>query len=295
MKHAVAAMVFAAATGALASACYVAPKVGEACDDAELSCFDSKTALECVGGVRLGVHCGGAKGCRSDARNLVCDQSEASENDLCLAVRMQAIGDSACSPDHKSFLSCEQGRFVTMSVCRGPRGCARDGGLALCDQSLAEAGDACQSEQKATCAMDGRHLLQCKDRKFETAAACEGEAHCQVADRQVHCDQRVGTIGAPCQATAACTADKTTMLACKDHVWAAISACRGPEACSVSDNNVGCDTSIAVAGELCGGEGASCAADGKTLLKCANGKWAVERACPRACELVKAEHAIACK
>ncbi|HEX4514097.1 MAG TPA: hypothetical protein VH054_11190, partial [Polyangiaceae bacterium] len=58
MRRALATALLGAAL-ALAAACFTPPKVGDSCNDAVVSCFDAKTALECVGGVRIGVHCGG--------------------------------------------------------------------------------------------------------------------------------------------------------------------------------------------------------------------------------------------
>ena len=294
LRRAAAALVSAAVSALAFSSCLPPPKPGDSCSDASVACFDPKTALECLGGIRVGVHCGGPRGCFGSASTLYCDQSEAAENDLCLAIGIERFGDAACSADQKTLLRCSGGRFVKRSDCRGPGGCAHVGNSVGCDASIGEPGEACEG-QGAACTVDGQKKVGCRGGHLVVTAACEGDQHCQRKDHTIHCDERRGTPGAACTASAACSLDGSTLLECRGGAWTEVSPCRGPDGCTVADTTIGCDTSVAVVGEGCEGRGASCAKDGKTILQCSSGKWSVERACPKACEVRKSEHVVACK
>ncbi len=78
-----------------------------------------------------------------------------------------------------------------------------------------------------------------------------------------------------------CSADKTSMLRCKDKKIVA-TACRGPKKCTETPTQVDCDTSIAQIGESCV-DGFACSTDAKATLKCASGKWAVDEKCKKSC------------
>ncbi|HVY45900.1 MAG TPA: hypothetical protein VHB21_08480, partial [Minicystis sp.] len=194
------------------AACFRPPRPGDPCSDAELSCFDAATALECLGGVRVGVHCGGPRGCEAGAASLWCDQSDANENDLCVAPRMKKFGDGACSLDKKSMLACVNGRFVERARCRGPLGCGHVGQHVSCDASVAEPGDGCLGEGNAACSVDGARALRCAGGRFAVAAACDGEDRCRIEENHVRCDERRGRPGAPCRATSACSVDGASLL-----------------------------------------------------------------------------------
>jgi hypothetical protein len=294
MRRPAAALSSAALVALFATSCFRPPKPGDSCSDANTACFDPQTALECLGAIRVGVHCGGPSGCRSGGASVFCDQSDANENDLCLAVGMRQFGEGACAADKKTLLSCRNGRFVKSGDCRGPLGCGHVGRDVACDATLGEPGDACDGPEGA-CAVDGTKKLVCKGGRLALAATCEGDERCKAKDHAIHCDERRGTPGAACTASAACTADGRTLLECRDDVWVVLAPCRGPDGCTIEGQNIGCDTSLAVAGEGCDGKGAACAADGKTMLQCKSAKWAVERVCPKACEIKKAEHVVTCK
>ncbi len=294
MRRPAAALVFAALAALAVASCFRPPRPGDSCSDPEIACFDPQTALECLGGIRVGVHCGGPSGCRGAGASLWCDQSAANENDICLAIGMRQFGEAACATDKKTLLTCRGGRFVKRADCRGPLGCGYVGRDVACDSTLGEPGDACEG-QGAACTVDGSKKVSCKNGRLVLTATCEGDEHCLVKDHSIHCDERRGTAGSACTASAACTADGKTLLECKDNAWTVLAPCRGPDGCTVQDRNIACDTSLAVAGEGCDGKGASCAGDGKTMLQCSNGKWAVDRACPRACEVRKSEHVVACR
>lgn len=87
----------------------------------------------------------------------------------------------ACSADHTLFLRCDgQGRTF-VSKCRGPRGCRVKDDAVLCDQSIAEIGDACTGDS-AACALDGLNLLVCRDGRFTLKSACT--AGCEADTRK---------------------------------------------------------------------------------------------------------------
>lgn len=71
----------------------------------------------------------------------------------------------------------------------------------------------------------------------------------------------------------------SAVLTCTKGTWVK-SECRGPKGCAVNQNFVECDHTLATLGDVCDHEeGIACAVDGKALLKCANGKFAVDEAC----------------
>jgi hypothetical protein len=287
----------AAAFVALGAACQLTPpKPGDACSgEGELACFDPQTALECLGGVRVGLHCGGPSGCHIDGRMIWCDQSLASDNDLCLAPHLTQFGDGACAPDRRSMLACTNGRFQAVSSCRGPQGCKHAAGNIACDNSAAEPGDLCRKAGNLACSLDGGRVLTCSGRKFEDGGPCGGPERCKASATQVSCDQSVASEGEPCHGGGACSVDHASMLGCEGGKRVRAAACRGPAGCALVGPKVHCDTSVAAEADPCEGTGASCSADGRTLLACSNGKFKVERACPHRCEVKVSENVVSCR
>ena len=150
--------------------------------------------------MRVGLHCGGPTGCRLDGRMIWCDQSLASENDLCLAPHTTQFGDGACTPDRKAMLACTNGRFQPVSSCHGPQGCKHDAGKIACDNSAAEPGDLCRTEGNLACSLDGARVLTCKAGKFRAAArAAAAPSGAAPARPRSRCDQSIASEGDPCR------------------------------------------------------------------------------------------------
>jgi hypothetical protein len=73
------------------------------------------------------------------------------------------------------------GEMTFVSNCRGPRGCRIAGGTTLCDQSIADIGDACTGDG-AACSLDGLNLLVCRDGRCTLKSACT--AGCEASSRK---------------------------------------------------------------------------------------------------------------
>jgi hypothetical protein len=82
------------------------------------------------------------------------------------------------------------------------------------------------------------------------------------------------TAGSPCKGVGSTCSNKTTALACRGGVFAAVS-CAGPLACSKFEDHANCDTSLAVAGDACMGEDDeyACSPDRKHAVVCKSGRF----------------------
>ncbi len=76
-------------------------------------------------------------------------------------------------------LTCHSGAWLELQ-CRGPKGCATNGSVVECDESLAEPGDACDHENNVACTVDKTSSAKCtggkwvKDEKCPKGCAVEG-------------------------------------------------------------------------------------------------------------------------
>ncbi|MBN2197328.1 MAG: hypothetical protein JW751_31285 [Polyangiaceae bacterium] len=80
----------------------------------------------------------------------------------------------------------------------------------------------------------------------------------------------------------------TTHLACRGGKWQAFS-CKGPKGCTVSNNVVECDATIATVDTACDDKGnGACSEDKKSYLECKDGKWKLSSGClgPLACTVI---------
>jgi hypothetical protein len=96
---------------------------GDSCAGSAGECTSGTEALACVGGTMRRLPCRGEGGCRPAGDGVRCDQSLAQEGDAC-------FGGVACTADMRSFLVCEDARFVRAADC--PTGCTRSGDRATC-------------------------------------------------------------------------------------------------------------------------------------------------------------------
>jgi hypothetical protein len=167
-----------------------------------------------------------------------------------------------------------------------------------------KAGDTCAGDE-AVC-VDKATILECHDGALR-AMACKGPKGCAerhtgttVSGRNtthnyaVECDFSGSAAGEPClDDTAMCSADKATMVACKDKK-VLVARCMGAKKCSETATQVNCDTSVQPLGEPCEGEDVACSPDMKQMLHCAGGKLALAQHCrgPKGC--VVADRKIDC-
>jgi hypothetical protein len=188
-------------------------------------------------------------------------------------------GDVGVCLDPKTMLSCEDGKYVP-DPCRGPAGCKDNRERIDCDQSVAETGDRCFGPG-ATCSVDGRRMLDCKDDVLVERRNCRGPYHCTTKDEIVTCDTSVARLGDSCagEGTAACTEDHKSMLLCHDEKLELGRICRGSTPCTSEHGTVDCDLWLAEEGDSCSGDTGACTLDLKTYLECKDGKFVLTARC----------------
>jgi hypothetical protein len=152
--------------------------VSDACDQPnDVACsVDHKAALECQDGkFTLAEACKGVRGCVVDGDNISCDNDVSELGDAC-----QVEGDYACSPDKLTALKCAAHKFQALNTCRGKDGCRvmelpeEKKTDFVCDDSLAQENDACDTQGEEACSMDKTALFTCKNGHFTKDRACAG-------------------------------------------------------------------------------------------------------------------------
>ena len=195
-------------------------------------------------------------------------------------------GESTCI-DKVQALSCKGAKMATVK-CDGPLGCTTYEGRANCDDSVANAGDACMNdgEEQVACTPDKTRALVCKGGVFERSLECRGKGGCVVTGRStVTCDTSVADKGAPCrtQGSLACTSDGKQMVVCRNGAFDLHRQCRGARGCQVTDAP-SCDETLALEQDPCGMPGQIvCSVDGKSELICQSGMFTRSRACKKGC------------
>lgn len=253
-------------------------KAGDSCSGQQVRCIDKQRALECVQGKFEEVQCLGANGCVDVAK--MCDRSKAAAGDAC-------EGEwASCSKDGKQFLECKANKLTVTSLCNGPRGCYPSGARELrCDTSKSNPGDMCSGEA-ASCSMDGKEMLRCRDGKFAADAPCRGPQGCRESFDKINCDQTLARAEDKCEGSgSACDVEGKALLECKGTKLEQTRVCRGADGCKVIGSQVRCDESRGLVGDPCEAGSAACAVDGASLLSCKGGKLAIARACKKPCEV----------
>lgn len=190
-----------------------------------------------------------------------------------------------CVEDKKA-LACHDGKWEEMS-CKGPDGCSKASGDAVCDQSVAEDKDVCNLSDDYVCSSDKKAMLQCVKNRWTTMQTCLGDRACLMEKKRVTCDNSIAAQGDACREDEdyACSWDKKSALVCRGGQFIAASLCKGPKGCKVEGDKdkgfkVQCDDSIANVGDACEKEEHfSCAQDERSILKCKNKKFDVEEKC----------------
>lgn len=149
---------------------------------------DKKRMLECRQGHWATVQsCLGDRGCSLDDKRVTCDNSIANADDVCRDEK-----DYACTADRTTALVCQGGKFVVVSRCKGKDGCRLTGNKASgfqidCDDSVANAGDACERENNFACGSDQVTILKCVGKKFSAVEKCLPTQRCDVRGDTVGC------------------------------------------------------------------------------------------------------------
>jgi len=220
------------------------PKVGASCKiEMKEVCVADKQALVCHDGKWEEMTCRGPSGCAKAGNDNVCDQSIAEDKDVC-----NIVDDHLCSSDKKSMLECGRNRrWSFVQSCLGSRGCVLDQKKVTCDNSIANAGDACTEEDDYACSPDGKSALVCRNKQFSVASNCKGKNGCRVggdksAGFKVECDDSIAAVGEPCEKDGhyACAPDEKSIVKCMNKRFVQDDRCKGRDKCAVRGEQVGC-------------------------------------------------------
>jgi len=104
--------------------------------------------------------------------------------------RCDPVKDAAvCSPDGTAQMSCGQGRWMTVQLCDGAKGCTGRGDDLVCDQKKVKAGDACTPNVSLPRCNDPKTLMRCMKGKWvQTLCAPPGKCHSQTIDSPALCE-----------------------------------------------------------------------------------------------------------
>lgn len=195
----------------------------------------------------------------------------------------------------KSAVVCVGGKYEAMP-CR--YGCSAWSDGHVCRNREYEPGEYCKVNPDDffmhACSVDKKAELHCRSGRWAHEKDCRGKRGCRwiYVDRYHHghdhiaCDNVVIEPGAPCspEERHACTNDDKAILVCRGGKWAEDQYCRGPKGCRKVGDSIGCDDTIAQAGDPCVDDGdQSCSLDRKSLLVCKSKKMVVEKPCKSGC------------
>jgi hypothetical protein len=220
------------------------PSVGSSCDKGEARCLDAKRVLVCQAGHFIESPCNGPGGCRLTEKGTSCDFSGNIAEDPCSA---DDEGAARCS-SKDGMLACHGGRFALVP-CRGSRGCVNADGRALCDTSIAEPGDRCQSENLKACSGDGSQVLICKQNAMQRFYQCRGESGCTSTSGKLNCDTSVAKLGDACDKKLeglafSCSLDQRSILVCKGGAFVLDETCKAGQKCRVIGTSTKCESAF---------------------------------------------------
>jgi hypothetical protein len=90
------------------------------------------------------------------------------------------IGDYACTTDKSLVMKCVANKMTPLNTCRGPKQCKiiqlpkQDKVEFECDDSVAQEGDACDTNGEEACTMDKKGMFVCRGNKFGSLVPCPG-------------------------------------------------------------------------------------------------------------------------
>ena len=145
----------------------------------------------------------------------------------------------ACAPSRMEVLVCDARRWRVVEACAGPKHCRSSGSKIECDDTIADLGGACATDDSMACAIDGSALLRCKGGRMTEASLCRGPKRCVVDGTRPTCDRTIAEDGDRCDAESevACTPKGDAIVECRNHTMVQTTVCR----CTVSGNDVRCN------------------------------------------------------
>lgn len=215
------------------------PSVGSSCDVHEARCLDAQRAIVCDDGKFVEAPCRGKAGCTTVRERTACDITGNQPGDAC---SRNDEGVAVCRGE-RAMLACHGRKFESVP-CRGPRGCETVAEQANCDQSVAEAGEACKKQGAKACSVDKAQVLSCVDGRMQSLYFCRGAGQCSSAGGKLGCDQSVARLGDSCDrgltGHIACSEDKRARVTCKDERFVASEKCKAGTLCAVSGQSTKC-------------------------------------------------------
>ena len=212
--------------------------VGDTCvyEKTSVCSRDGHSYLRCEDGkLALRSHCSAESGdgCTVDGTGEShCPLPFAVEGDPCKE-------GGGCSEDRTVELGCRAGKMVRQHVCHGDEKCTPNPTAPVCDRSVSEVGESCNSEDADTataCTAAGDAILVCKKGKLAQGPRCLGPNKCNVnryaKDGRRHfeaaCDQSIAHVGDDCpdEGKQACSDDKKSRLRCDHSKFAVEKACK---------------------------------------------------------------------
>jgi hypothetical protein len=201
-------------------------------------------------------------------------------------------GAAAACIDKASALFCVDDAYATIT-CRGEKGCAQNGAVVDCDESVASEQDACNAPDTIACSSDHKEALRCTNKRFVIDETCKGPTGCKIdATQKISCDNDVADVNDPCHFIGdyACTTDRSLVMKCVANKMTPLNTCRGPKQCRIvsvaKQDRVEflCDDSIAQDGDACDTNGEeACSMDRKGMLVCKGNKFGSQKPCAGGC------------
>ncbi len=138
--------------------------------------------------------------------------------------------DEAVCQGKQSMVICKSSKWQ-VAACKGPEGCAQQGTIVKCDETLAQEGDDCgiQTGEHYSCSLDKKSQLKCEAGKWKMAAKCGGPKGCEAKFPFVKCDNSTSAVGDACSkdGDAACSPDGKSVVECKNGKFEATQKCDG--------------------------------------------------------------------
>ena len=191
-------------------------------------------------------------------------------------------GEARCVDPGRAIV-CEEGKFIE-TPCNGKLGCRLQPEGTACDVHGNKAGDRCSKDEEgaAVCA-DEETLLVCRG-GTTVRSACRGKGGCVEEHGRAACDASIAEEGDPCGAgsKSSCSVSGKEVLVCAGAAMKKTYECRGERGCTVASGKLDCDQSVAKLGDACDPrtEGSfSCSEDGKSIVKCAGGRFVADEKC----------------
>ena len=226
-------------------ACASKPKAGEACTvEAAQACMDTRTAVICADGIWSRLPCRGQAGCETSPSGATCANDGYVDEDPC-GVPLEY----GCNREKNALVRCIANRWRTTEKCLGPGGCATSAEGVTCDDSVAEVGAPCQTEDTYACGVEGpsaatgraipASMLKCTKGTFVYYERCRGPHGCSKDREKVECNQSIAAEDDYCDEAGekACSVDGAALLSCIANKFTTMRPC---EKCTPLVHGIDC-------------------------------------------------------